>query len=339
MFEVRGIPILESEINILKELKRQVYEQQGKEILRKIKKSGDNIMICCPEHSNGQERRPSCGVSIVPVGDRPAGTVHCFACGYVDTLEGMISKCFGHYEDDSFGRKWLLENFVTGDVEERPNIMADFSRDVPKKKEKLPFVTEEELSKYREFYHDYMWKRKLTKEVVDKYDVGYQKDFVLKTVDDEGNEKEWPPVECLTFPCRDKDGNVLFVSRRAIYNKNFFLPTGIEKPVYGIYELPKGCDEVIICESVFNALTCVSYGRPAVALFGTGDQNQYDILNSLPVRKYILGLDPDKAGNKGTWKLKRQLKNKIISKLIIPNGKDINDLSYEEFWSLPEVFV
>ena len=57
------------------------------------------------------------------------------------------------------------------------------------------------------------------------------------------------------------------------------------------------------------------------------------------MKHYILGLDPDKAGNKGTWKLKRNLQNKILSKLVIPYGKDINDLSYEEFIRLPQIYI
>ena len=90
---------------------------------------------------------------------------------------------------------------------------------------------------------------------------------------------------------------------------------------------------------MINALTCVAYGRPALALFGTGSPYQIEQLNKLSVRHYILALDPDKAGEKGTYKLKRGLKGKLLTKLIVPTGKDINDLSYEEFLSLPEIYI
>lgn len=335
MFQVDGIPILADEIEILQTLKDQVYEQQGREIFRKMKRTGDNIMICCPIHNEGQERKPSCGIRVVDGKYSKAGQVHCFACGYVDSLQGMISKLFGH-EGTDFGKHWLLQNFVTGEVDNRPEIKLDMSRGV--KQQITPtYITEEELASYR-YTHPYMYQRKLTDEIIEKFDVGYQKDFQLVTKNEDGTDKYWPPVECLTFPVRDKDGNCLFVSRRAIYNKNFFLPPNIEKPVYGIYELPKPCKTVVICESVFNALTCISYGVPAVALFGTGDTYQYEQLNKLDVRKYVLGLDPDKAGYKGCWKLKKALnKYHMVTKLVIPHGKDINDLSYEEFMSLPEI--
>ena len=328
MFEVKGVPILVDEVEVLKELRRQVYEQQGREILKKIKISGDNIMICCPIHNDGQEKNPSCGVALHRVKDRAPGTVHCFACGYTDSLEGMITKAFG-YNDIGFGINWLLENFVSGDIEERPDIPYDFSRD-KKIQKKINYVTEEELSKYR-FYHPYMFQRKLTKEVIEKYDVGYQKDFVFNN---------WKPTEVLTFPVKDEQGNCLFVSRRAIYGKTFFLPPNIDKPVYGLYELPKNCQEVVICESVINALTSVVYGKPALALFGTGADEQYIKLNELPIRHYVLALDPDKAGQKGVYKLKKHLRRgKILTKLVFPEGKDLNDLSREEYLSLPEIFI
>ena len=55
-------------------------------------------------------------------------------------------------------------------------------------------------------------------------------------------------------------------------------------------------------------------------------------LKKLPFREYILGLDPDSAGNRGKEKLKRNLAgHKLLKELVIPIGKDINDLSKEEF--------
>lgn len=336
MIEVRGMPILVDEYQILETVREQVYEQQGREILRKIKKSGNNIMVCCPIHNEGQERKPSCGISTIKRKDYPAGTFHCFSCGATGPFELFISQCFG-YNDKTFGTNWLLENFVTGETYERPDLLMDISRNniLKQVKKEVNYITEQELASYR-FYHPYMWQRKLTPEIVEKYDIGYQKDFVVFEDTNTGYKKT---DEVLTFPVRDINGNCLFVSRRSISGKSFYLPQDIEKPVYGIYELPENCDDVIICESVFNALTCVAYGRPALALFGTGADEQYQMLNKLPIRHYVLGLDPDKAGASGTWKLKKNLKGKILTKLVIPTGKDINDLNYEEFLSLNEIYI
>jgi len=339
MISVRGLPILVSEEEILATIREQVLQQQGREILRKIKRSGNNVMVCCPFHNEGQERKPSCGISVVAKKDHPAGTYHCFACGSTGTFEEFVAGCFGMSEK-SWGERWLLNNFITGESFERPDIPMDIGRiNILEKKAMPKYISEEELASYR-FYHPYMWQRHLTPEVVEKYDVGYQKDYRPPIKKADGTIEYGNPVECLTFPCRDKHGNCLFVSRRSVKNKSFYLPMDIQKPVYGIYELPRGTDTVVICESVFNALTCATWGIPAVALFGTGDDYQYDILSKLPIRHYILGLDPDSAGAKGSYKIKRALrgKGKMLTKLEIPYGKDINDLTYDEFIRLPEKY-
>lgn len=340
MFKVDGIPIYVDELEVLGRIKETVLAEQGREILRKIKRSGDNIMVCCPKHNGGQERKPSCGILTVDKRGHVAGDVHCFSCDLVGSFEVFVSACFGFFDDNgAFGRKWLKDTFISGDEYERPDIPMDYQRvDIKsylKNRNKIVYVSEEELASYR-YYHPYMWKRKLTPEVVERYDVGYQKDFLVYEDKNTGYKKY---DEVLTFPCRDINGNCLFVSRRSIKGKSFYLPLDLEKPVYGVYELPKDAKDVVICESVINALTCVSYGVPALALFGTGDALQYRQLNALPVRHYILGLDPDKAGANGTKKLKKYLHGKLLTQFIIPPKKDINDLSYDEFKGLQEIIV
>lgn len=345
MISINGIPIYVDELEILQNIKEQVAEQQGRHILHKMKRSGNNIMVCCPnlEHANGQERKPSCGILTVAKqrGGKtvPAGSYNCYGCGSTGTFEKFVSLCFGVADEGQFGKRWLTENYVSGETYERPDVVGGYERvDVIsrlRKPKQVNYVSEEELASYR-YYHPYMYQRKLTNEVIEKYDVGYQKDFVVFEDKKTGYKKM---DEVLTFPCRDINGNCLFVSRRSIKGKAFYLPLDLEKPVYGIYELPKDVKMCVICESVINALTCVSYGVPALALFGTGDELQYKQLNNLPIRHYVLGLDPDKAGNIGTYKLKKHLKHKMLTKLIIPPKKDINDLTYEEFMNLQEVIL
>ena len=59
------------------------------------------------------------------------------------------------------------------------------------------------------------------------------------------------------------------------------------------------------------------------------------MLKKTPFKELILALDPDPAGRKGTEKIKAALEStKIISELNIPEGKDVNDLTYDEFTKL-----
>ena len=332
MFYVSGNPILADDLEVLQELKRQL-EINGILRFASFKVGQRNIQFNCPIHNDGQERKASCGISTVNQEGTPAGTVHCFACGYTATLDEMVSHCFGKDDNGTFGKEWLIKNFLTVSVDNRKPINLDLTRS-RKNRGVEHFITEEELDSYR-YYHDYMYKRKLTDEIIEKFDVGYDKHFELKDKDG----KVTNVLRCVTFPVRDAEGNTLFIARRSVDTKFFHYPEGVEKPVYGLYELPKDANEVIICESIFNALTCYVYGKPAVALLGLGTKEQYEQLRRLPCRKFITALDPDNAGQKATVKLKRALgSSKLVTSFRIPYGKDINDLTLEEFENLEEIF-
>lgn len=321
MFTVKGNPILVSETEVLEELRRQLA-LNGLNRFQHIKPGPKDIQFTCPnpEHASGQEKKPSCGVSTVEKNGTPAGTVHCFTCGYTATLPEMISFCFNYDDSGKFGESWLTKNFLTVSVENRKPLQLNLSRGA-KKEEVQQFVSEEELAKYR-FYHPYMYKRGLTDEIIEQFDIGYDK-----------------ATRCITFPVRDKDGNCLFVARRSVVSKFFQYPDGVLKPLYGVEFITPDIKEVIICESFFNTLTCWVYGKPSIALLGLGNEQQYEDLIKLPARKYILALDPDSAGRVATQKLRRRLSRyKVISEYVIPPRCDVNDLTKEEFDNLPEVY-
>lgn len=313
-------------IDIIKELKSQLASN-GIFLFNQIKDVNDDILVSCPFHKDGQEKKASCGIR------KSDGFLHCFSCGETATLEQLISRCFGHNDLGQFGINWLKKNFL-GDILESRNFNIDLDRNIYKASYmqnpfiKSGYIKEEELKNYR-YYHPYMFKRKMTEDVIEKFDIGYDKN-----------------TNCLTFPVRDENGNCLFVARRNVDYKYFNYPQSVQKPVYGIYELKKYANkydsdlEVIICESMINAITCWIYEKYAVALNGTGTSYQYDMLKKLPCRKLILALDPDNAGRKGMIRLYNALKNyKIITFLKgIPEGKDINDLTKEEFDRCYETF-
>jgi DNA primase len=261
--------------------------------------------------------------------------VHCFACGYNAGIEEFVSNCFGHDDGGQFGRVWLVKNFMTISVEERKPILLNVNREP--KKSSVSYIAEDELEKYR-YYHPYMYKRRLTDEVIEMFDVGYDNHFEL--YDKFG--KVVGVARCITFPVRDITGQTLFIARRSVDRKFFHYPEGVEKPVYGIYELMKyrpDVSEVLVCESIINALTCWVYGRPAVALNGTGTDYQYRQLKELPQRLLIGAFDPDNAGRRATEKFQKKLAGvKLTKQLIMPEGKDVNDLEEEEFRALQEIF-
>ena len=321
MWFYNNVPYLCEPIDIITTIRRQALEK-GIDILRDIKPMEYAIMFTCPWHNNGNERKASCGFIFRKKKDGlDPGTIHCFSCKKVATLEEFISNCFGIYDGGLYGAKWLSSNFTSADVDERSKL--DLSDIVSKS---LKRHTDDELDSYR-YFHPYMYKRKLTNEIIYMFDVG----FDYKT-------------QCITFPVTDKLGRVLFIARRSVNTKYFNYPESVIKPLYGLYQLNKyggdDLNEVVITESIINCLTSWSYGKPAIALNGTGSSTQLQELKKLPYRKFILALDPDDAGDKGTQKIYDALKDsKILTKYIIPKNKDLNDLSYQEFVSLPEVFL
>jgi hypothetical protein len=311
-------------------------------LIKQARQTGDHMMIHCPFHSDGNEKHPSCGVLLVDkVKDGKkiaAGHFNCFSCHTSKKLSDAVDFLLKQKKIPQDGISWLKENIPEYDpsftdkfdylipketMESVTNKFAiDYIRTLSNKKQE--FISEEELAKYR-FTVPYMYERKLTDEIIEKYDIGYQADWIPP-----GRKR---PVPCITFPVRDRFGRTLFFCRRSIEGKLFNYPQGITKPVYGIYELPKGCKSVVLVESCFNALTSVRYGRPAVALLGTGNSYQIQQLKELGVKEYILGFDPDEAGQKATEKLRKALKSIALIYQFqgIPQGSDINDLSEEEF--------
>ena len=325
MIEVNNQHITADEKDIIIELRKQL-DLKGIKRFSKIIVSGDNIQTNCPFHHEGQERKPSFGILTKQKGKEKAGTCHCFACGWTGSFAEMVSNVFGYDDLGLYGGKWLIRNFLTVQIESRPDILDD--PDFIRKQYMIhpinkSYVDEIELDSYRQ-YHPYMWKRKMTPEVVDLFDVGYDK-----------------KTDCITFPIRDINGNCVFVARSSVKTKFFNYPENVEKPVYGLYELSKikpYPNEIIICESIIDCITCWVYGKKALALNGLGSDLQFRQLRQMPNRKFILATDMDSAGQKARIRLKGQLYNKLVSEYIwdIKMAKDINDMTKEQFLSLKE---
>ena len=324
---------------IITELQRQLAINKIP-YLQKTIDSVNNIMVQCPYHGNGQERRPSAGIK------KSDGTFHCFACNTVHTLPEVISYCFS--KDDMFGKwgmKWIIKNFATVSVEERADVEIDMERNHTTDKNnvlgnsdsnKPNYVTEEELDSYR-YYHEYWAKRGITEDwLIELFDLGYDIDS-----------------QCITFPVRDIDGNCLFVARRSVKTKWFNYPKDVEKPLYGLYEINHYLDiapnydnlplrqhsGIYITESMIDCLRLWQIGEYAVALNGTGSELQFKQLQRLPYRQLILATDSDKAGMSAREKIRKNINNKLITEVILPDGiKDIGECTDKEIQNLKEVF-
>ena len=327
--EINGLIIDATGEEIITELRDQLL-LNGIELFSSVKPGVNNIQFSCPSHKNGQERKPSCGMSLTTTysGGKPVppGTIHCFTCGYTTDLPNMISDCFGKQDGGIFGNAWLKKNFTSSVMINRPELKLNTSRTRVKQEKKKVVIPESILDTYR-YTHPYMYKRGLTDEVIEMFDVGYDRER-----------------QCLTFPVKDLDGDVVFIQTRSVNTKFHHYAQGVSKTdyIYGAYEAIKysKSNKIVITESIINSLTLWTQGIPSVALMGTGGGNQYEILKMLPFRHYVIGTDPDEAGVRACNKLIRNLSNKkVLSKYVYPDStRDINDLKNELF-RLKEVLL
>lgn len=291
-----------------------VKEECVWDVFHDIKDRVDYVSVTCPFHKDGMERKPSCSIyARYDNADISPGVCHCFTCGAKMPIQSWIGKVFG--QDDEFGEEWLIARF--GDTfithqEYLPEITLD--------KQKREYLPETYLLQYA-YTHPYMYYRKLNDFVINKFQIGYDKD-----------------TDSITFPIRDVHGGLLGVTERSVRTKYFYIPENIDKPVYLLNNvLNDKYETTIVCESQIDALTCWSYGYVACAMLGTGSAEQYDILNKSPLRHYVLMFDGDSAGRKATSTFIKNIRKDVLVDIIkLPEGKDINDLNKLEFETILE---
>lgn len=293
--------------------------QEETDYLQEIKPTKDNILVSCPFHKDGKERKPSCSINILDDIDIPYGAFHCWSCGAHGSLTKLVAKC---YEINTlFAEDWLISNFSNSlitqvellpeithsnvkskkEIELADSVLDEFEYDNP---EALRYLTEQ---------------RRLKFEVLSYFRIGYDAES-----------------DAITFPIWDEYGRLVGVSKRNLHTKFYHVPKLNNKPIY-LFDTIRKFDYKTVCvaESQINALTLWGWGFPAVALFGTGSKYQYKLLSKCSARNFVLCLDGDNAGRKGVRNLLRSIpQDRIVTVVQLPESKDINDITKDEFVNL-----
>ena len=294
-------------INIVKRIKSELHN--GK--LRIIQEKGDNIRVTCPdsEHKNGLEEHSSCGIYCGDDTKTTYGAYHCFACGSTGSFAKFVGLCFD--KDEDFGREWLIERYGNTLIE-KDLYMPEIRLKDSKVSEKM---NDSFLDNYHT-WHPYMAQRHLKREICELFKVKYDEES-----------------KSIVFPVYNENGDLTMLTKRSVISKFFSIDKEKEKPVYLYYYIKQNdIKEVTVCESQINTLTLWGYGIPAVGLIGTGTPHQYDVLNRSSIRHYYLALDGDEPGDKGIARfLKNIRKDVFVDIFILPRGKDVNDLTEDEF--------
>lgn len=301
-------------INILRTVKSQLVN--GK--LRVIQNKPENCVVSCPNHNHkhGLENNASCFVYCGNSPDIEYGTVHCFTCDFKGPLWHFIGECFDRGDD--YGKKWLIENFGEEIGDTLPDLPEIVLNNTPEEK----FLDDSVLHSF-ESYHPYIESRRINKDTCERFEVKYD-----------------PETSCVVFPVRDECGRLRFLTRRSVLDKKFIIDKGSDKSsIYLLYNVLKEKSKVCyVVESQFNALTLWQWGYPAIALFGSGtSESQMARLNKTPIMRYILCYDNDPAGLKGEKRFKNLIRKDVfVDTLTMPIGKDVNDITKEEFDFLME---
>ena len=314
-----GVEILNDSIDIINTLRFDLSSNNIQLLQKEPRESGKNIQIQCPYHSFGQEKKPSAGIR------KSDGVFHCFSCGETHTLPEVISYCFGRNDAGYFGKKWLLEKFQTVTAYRPTKHKAS-----EKRIEVTKYVTEEELDSYR-YTHPYWKKRGIINEhIIEYFDLGYDRE-----------------KQMITMPVRDIQGRCEFVAKRSVNTKFFQYPSGVSKPLYGLYELYQTglmgqyysttyIKKLFICESMIDCILLWQEGYYAVALNGLGNNRQFKQLNELPINHYILATDNDKPGQDARSRI-RQNVQRFFSEIVFPKCiKDIGECTKEQIDNILE---
>ena len=281
--------------------------------LREIKpwsEGDDNIVVTCPHHSGGHEKRAAMNIYVGDSSKIQYGYCKCWACDFQCSFVKFIAECFECSED--FAKNWLIERY--GRLVATSVITDDDIVIKPRKSSaKLPKNYLDNLQSW----HPYLSERKLSREVCELFQVKYD-----------------PQTSQIVFPCFDVAGNILMAPRRSIVYKNFYLDKSQDKPVYCLdYIIKNNITTAMICEGPIDVLTCYTFGYPAIGTFGNPSPNQIEAINKSPIRVLYLAMDNDSAGRRMANTIKAGLDPRILVKEVIwPYGiKDVNEMSYDAF--------
>lgn len=144
-----------SNFNYDKLLKVIKEVQSNTKYFHSIKEVGDNIMVSCPYHKGGLERKPSCGINIHDL------VYHCFSCGAAGSFFDMMQDIYMPID----------EARIKSDRDE----VSIFITDRNQKVEDTPIVHLD----YTVGLTKYLQGRQLTQEICKRYAVGYKDDLVV----------------------------------------------------------------------------------------------------------------------------------------------------------------
>lgn len=264
-----------------------------------------NAKFSCmnPEH---EDKNPS--MSYNPKN----GTVHCFSCGKTYDIYSILMDIEGI---SSFPEAKKVAELRYGNGIENQKTDTLNPEKINIKDENIPEYIKRchnELLQNKKAIDYLMLKRGLKKNTINEYVIGF--DNLRNSI---------------VFPY---DKKCTYYMRRNIEEKSFYLPKGLEEPIFN-YEILDNLDDsnvLFVCESIICALSVWQYSSlNVIALCGTGNHKFIESIKDKNIC-VLLCMDKDDAGNKAT---------KRISSLLDNENIDWYDVRFENDYKDPNEFL
>jgi len=290
-----------------------------------VKKQGQQYMALCPFH---EDHNPSLSIDI------KTNLFKCFGCG----ASGDPIRFIELYEKKKFP--------------EAVNALAGGEQAADPAGVNLQQLLNRVAESYHEAFlasakpQEYLKGRGITKpEIYSAFQLGYSNGKLLEVL-----PKEGPLVEalkktgiltakarelflnCVTFPLFDGNGNTVGIYGRKLDNAgtvhHLYLP-GKRRGIFN-RQAAAGSDELILTESVIDALSLYQNGFPGVIpLYGTNGltDDHLELFREYRPQKIHLCLNNDEPGRQAAAKISEILKTAgfNVSMISLPEHKDVND--------------
>jgi DNA primase len=289
----------------------QDYLYSENQIRRSLIASGIDIVsevdidfiIFCPFHNN--YRTPAAEVH------KENGLFYCFSCQETKTLIEVIMQ--------ASGRTYFEAARLVDSKSDSKNLLQSITETLEKKAEfkeyDLEVINKLHTNVFRnKRAQEYFTSRKITRDSVIKYTLGYSENQDMVTV-----PIYTPEGLCIGFVARSVEGKMFKNTPGLQKSKTFFN-----------LHRAKRYDKVFVVESSFDAIRLEQVGAHAVATLGaTISKEQRSLLKQYFNQVIVLG-DSDEAGQNMSKKLIASFGAGCVAPSLPEGIKDVSDLSDDE---------
>lgn len=275
------------------------------------KEAESEYIVFCPFHSN--HRTPAGEIN------KYSGLFFCFSCGKTADLIELVMHFSNrtYFESVRFIKSKEIETDILSEINSKlvqKEEWAEFDMSIVQRLHEQALLSERAK--------EYFIKRKITKESVIKFKLGYSEN-----------------QDMICIPVQNNDGLCVGFVGRSIEGKDFKNTPKLPKSkvLFNLNRV-KAAPKVYVVESSFDVIRLDQVGIPAVATLGANvSSKQIDLL-----QKYFSDIniiaDNDEAGGNMKEKIVERLNGNVTVVNLDKKYKDIGDMTDEEISNINKNF-